>query len=102
VIYQQPMAYLLGLEGIALLRAWAGDFDKEFVDRRLAEIRRLLATEALAAHDGVMVNRGDTLTGYRRWATSYDEPRNSLFDFDEPVMHQIIDAFPPGEALDAA
>jgi SAM-dependent methyltransferase len=103
VIYQHPLAYLLGLEGIALLRAWAGDFDKDFVHRRLAEIRRLLATDALAGHDGVMVNRGDTLTGYRRWSASYDdEPRNSLFDADEPIMHQIIDAIPPGDALDAA
>jgi SAM-dependent methyltransferase len=102
MIYQHPLAYLLGLEGIALLRAWAGDFDKDFVDRRLAEIRRLLATEAIAGHDGVMVNRGDTLTGYRRWAATYDEPRNGLFDCDEPVMHPIIDSLPPGDALDAA
>jgi SAM-dependent methyltransferase len=102
VIYQHPLAYLLGLEGIALLRAWAGEFDKDFVDRRLAEVRRLLATEAIAGHDGVMVNRGDTLTGYRQWAATYDEPRNSLFDYDEPVMHQIIDTLPPGDALDAA
>jgi ubiquinone/menaquinone biosynthesis C-methylase UbiE len=102
MIYQHPLAYLLGLEGLALLRAWAGDFDKDFVDRRLAEVRRLLATDAIAGHDGVMVNRGDTQTGYRRWAATYDEPRNSLFDADEPVMHQIIDALPPGDALDAA
>jgi SAM-dependent methyltransferase len=103
VIYQHPLAYVLGLEGIALLRAWAGDFDKDFVHRRLAEIHRLLATAALADHDGVMVNRGDTLTGYRRWAANYDdEPRNGLFDADEPVMHQIIDAIPHGDALDAA
>jgi SAM-dependent methyltransferase len=103
MIYQHPLAYLLGLEGVALLRAWVGDFDKDFVDRRLAEVRRLLATEALAEHDGVLVNRGGTLTGYRRWAATYDgEPRNSLFDSDEPVMHQMIDALPPGDALDAA
>jgi SAM-dependent methyltransferase len=102
MIYQHPLAYLLGLEGIALLRAWAGDFDKEFVEARLAEVRWLLADDALADHDGVMVERGDTLTGYRRWAATYDEPRNSLFDADEPVMHQIIDGFQPGDALDAA
>lgn len=102
MIYQHPLAYLLGLEGIALLRAWSGDFDKAFVDRRLAEVRRLLDADAIAGHDGVMVNRGDTLTGYRRWAATYDEPRNSLFDCDEPVMHQIIDGLPPGDALDAA
>lgn len=102
MMYQHPLAYLLGLEGLALLRAWAGDFDKEFVERRLAEVRRLLADEALARHDGVLVDRGDTVTGYRQWAPTYDEPRNSLFDFDEPVMHEIINAIPPGDALDAA
>jgi SAM-dependent methyltransferase len=102
MIYQHPLAYLLGLEGLALLRAWGGDFDKEFVDARLAEVRRLLATDALTGHEGVMVNRGDTVSGYRRWAATYDEPRNSLFDADEPIMHEIIDALPPGDALDAA
>ena len=71
MIYQHPLAYLLGLEGIALLRGWAGDFDQEFVEARLAEVRRLLAADALANHDGVMVERGDTLTGYRRWAATY-------------------------------
>jgi SAM-dependent methyltransferase len=65
-------------------------------------VRRLVASEALADHDGVMVHRGDTLSGCRRWAAAYDAPRNSLFDADEPVMHEIIDAFHPGDALDAA
>jgi SAM-dependent methyltransferase len=101
MIYQHPLAYLLGLEGIALLRAWAGDFDRDFVQRRLAEVRRLLATDAIAGHDGVDVDRRDTLTGYRQWAPTYDQP-NSLFDVDEPVMHEIIDALPVGDALDAA
>jgi hypothetical protein len=42
VIYQDPLAYLLGLEGIALLDAWAGNHDRGFTETRLAEIRRLL------------------------------------------------------------
>src|SRR6266540_3633929 len=42
MIYQHPLAYLLGLEGIALLRAWAGAYDKALVEARLAEVRRLL------------------------------------------------------------
>jgi SAM-dependent methyltransferase len=102
VIYQHPLAYLLGLEGVALLRAWAGDYDQEFVEARLAEIRRLLEDEALANHGGVVVGRGDTLTGYRRWSATYDAPRNSLFDSDEPVMHPILDSLPTGTVLDAA
>ena len=55
MIYQHPLAYLLGLEGIALMRAWAGDFDKDFIQRRVDEVRRLLATETIAGHEGVMV-----------------------------------------------
>jgi SAM-dependent methyltransferase len=102
VIYQHPLAYLLGLEGVALLRAWAGDYDQEFVQARLAEIRRLVDDPALADHDGVLVRPGDTLTAYRHWSATYDEPRNSLFDFDEPVMHAILDTLPIGTALDAA
>jgi SAM-dependent methyltransferase len=102
VSYQHPLAYLLGLEGVALLRAWAGDYDREFVQARLAEIRRLLDDATLANHEGVLVRRGDTLTAYRRWSATYDEPRNSLFDFDEPVMQAILDPLPIGTALDAA
>jgi SAM-dependent methyltransferase len=102
MIYQHPLAYLLGLEGLALLRAWAGDFDEAFVHARLAEVRRLLEDPALAGHPGVDVERADSLTGYRDWSATYDEPRNTLFDADEPMMLDIIDALPVGDALDAA
>jgi SAM-dependent methyltransferase len=47
------------------------------------------------------LRRADGISGSHR-APTYDEPRNSLFDSDEPVMHQIIDAVAPGDALDAA
>lgn len=102
MIYQHPLAYLLGLEGLALLRAWAGDYDREFVEERLAEVRRLLQDEGLAAHPGVVVDRADIAEAYRRWSATYDGPRNTLFDFDEPVMHEILDAQPAGSVLDAA
>jgi SAM-dependent methyltransferase len=102
MIYQHPLAYLLGIEGLALLHAWGGEYDEEFTQRRLAEVRALLANPALTGHQGVLVGRGDTLTGYRQWAATYDEPRNSLFDIDEPIMHRCIEALPVGAALDAA
>ena len=95
--------HLLGLEGLALLHAWGGEYDEEFTHRRLAEVRALLANPALSRHEGVRVGQGDTLTGYRQWAATYDdEPRNSLFDIDEPVLHRLIEALPAGDALDAA
>ena len=102
MIYQHPLAYLLGVEGLALLRAWAGDYDEAFVGARLAEVRRLLDEPVLADHAGVAVRRGDLPGAYRRWSATYDAPRNSLFDSDEPVMQEILEALPAGTVLDAA
>ena len=42
MIYQHPLAYLLGLEGIALLRAFSGEYDRDFTLARLREIQGLL------------------------------------------------------------
>jgi SAM-dependent methyltransferase len=107
-IYQHPLALLLGLEGIALLRAWAGDFDEEFVHARLDEVRRLLDDESLSGA-GVRVRRGDAETGYRQWADGYDaqmhyeeEFGGGIFASTEIAVREIIDALPVGIALDAA
>jgi len=102
MIYQHPLAYLLGLEGLALLRGWAGDFDRDFVMARLAEVRRLLDEPALANHPGVDLVRRDSPSGYRAWAPTYDDPNNGLFALDEPAVDAIVDTLPPGNALDAA
>jgi hypothetical protein len=42
-IFQHPLAYLAGIEGVALLRAFAGEHDEAFIRTRLAELRELLA-----------------------------------------------------------
>lgn len=42
MIYQHPLAYLLGLEGVALMRAFAGEYDRAFTEARFAEVRALL------------------------------------------------------------
>nr|WP_206440506.1 class I SAM-dependent methyltransferase [Streptomyces scabichelini] len=94
------MAYLLGLEGLALLRSFTGDFDREFVDARIAEIHKLLDDESLAGA-AVEVARVGTVEGYRIWSETYDGP-NSAFDFDEPIVREIVAGLPTGVALDAA
>jgi SAM-dependent methyltransferase len=101
MIYQHPLAYLLGIEGIGLLRAFRGEFDREFVEARLAEVRRLLDDESLA-DAGVEVDRVDTVDGYRLWARTYDDPGNAAFGIDTPVVKEILDELPVGVALDAA
>lgn len=99
--YQHPLAYLLAMEGLALLRGWSGQRDETFTRDRLAEVRRLLDDPALTGHPGVHVDRGSAAEGYRQWAPSYDEP-NGLFDLDEPFVSEVVDPLPPGAALDAA
>jgi SAM-dependent methyltransferase len=101
MIYEHPLAYLLGLEGAALLRAFTGEFDRQFVEARIAEVRELLDDKSLDGQ-GVMVDRVDTVEGYRVWSETYDEPRNGLFDFEEPVVREILDARSTGVAVDAA
>ncbi|MEE6307994.1 class I SAM-dependent methyltransferase [Plantactinospora veratri] len=100
MIYQRPLAYLLGLEGVALLRAFAGEYDREFTEARIREIRHLLDSPDLAA-EGVGASRVDTVDGYRVWSATYDRPGNGLFEVEEPIVREILDALPPGTALDA-
>ncbi|MFF5288487.1 class I SAM-dependent methyltransferase [Paractinoplanes globisporus] len=99
--YQHPLHYLLGMEGLALLRAYGGEHGPEFGAARIAEIRRLLDDPALAV-DGVTAEPVDTVTGYRAWSDTYDRPGNGLYPIEEPFVHEIVDALPAGVALDAA
>jgi SAM-dependent methyltransferase len=94
------LAYLLGLEGIALLRAFAGEYDRDFTLARLDEIRALLDREELG--EGVEARPITTLEGYARWAPSYDEPGNPLLEVEQPIVREILDGLPVGVALDAA
>ena len=101
VIYQHPLAYLLGLEGIALLRAFAGEYDRDFTLARLDEIRALLdSVQDLG--EGTAVPPIPTTEGYRSWAEFYDEPGNQLIDLEQPIVREILDGLPRGVALDAA
>ena len=99
--YQHPLAYTLGLEGVALLRAFAGDYDRGFAEARIGEIRRLLESPALKG-DGVTAAPVDTVNGYEVWSATYDEPGNGLFAVEEPIVDEILGSLPPGVALDAA
>jgi len=102
VIYQDPLAYLLGLEGIALLNAWVGDHDRAFTDARLAEIRRLLADEKLQDR-GVCAQRVSTVRAYEQQSAGYDaEAGGGLFATDEPIVAEYLSDRRPGAALDAA
>ena len=101
VIYQHPLAYLLGLEGLALLRAYSGTYDREFVRARFAEMRELLESPD-AFGVGVEARPISTREGYDSWAPSYDGQLNELLEIEQPIVREILDGIPVGVALDAA
>jgi len=104
MVYRHPLAFLLGLEGVALLRAQAGDgFDRAFVEARMAEIQMLLDLRAgPLGSEGEELGRIGTVDGYRAWASTYDSDDNPLIAVEEPIVRQIVDGLPVGSALDAA
>ncbi len=102
VTYQDPLAYLLGLEGLALLDGWAGDRDRRFTEARITEMRRLLDDDRLQGR-GVHVRTVDAAGAYRLQAAGYDAGAGGgLFALDEPLVAELLVGRPAGVALDAA
>ena len=101
VIYQHPLAYLLALQGGALLRAFNGEYDREFTHARFAEIRALLAS-ADELGDGEATPPITAEEGYDAWAVFYDDEQNDLIEAAQLAVWKITDGLPAGVALDAA
>lgn len=101
MIYQHPLGYLLGLEGIALLRAFSGEYDRDFTEARLAEVGVLLDSIEQFG-DGGTAEPITAVDGYRDWAGDYDRQSNQLIELEQPVVHEILDGLSPGIALDVA
>jgi ubiquinone/menaquinone biosynthesis C-methylase UbiE len=100
-IYRHPLAYLLGLEGVALMRAFAGEYDRSFTHARIAEIRELLA-RAEDFGPGVDVLPMPVADGYDAWARTYDSEDNGCFPMRDDVLAPMLDRLSPGRVLDAA
>lgn len=101
-LHRQHAAWLLGLEGVALLRHGAGDdLGDSFLEARLVEVQRIV--DAID-HEMPLVDIGDISVrdGYAIWAASYDSEDNALFGPDEDVVRPLLDALPVGRVLDAA
>lgn len=101
VLFQHPLAYLLGLEGVALMRAFAGEHDRAFTEARLAEVRRLL-DHADELGPGVDVPPLPIAAGYDGWAATYDGEDNGCFPMRDDVLTPMLDGLTPGRVLDAA
>jgi SAM-dependent methyltransferase len=92
--------FLLGVEGIALMRHLFDDDAQAAA--RLAEIRRIACGGEAVYQLGADVPVVDVASGYARWSQTYDNPGNPLIQLEQPVVWSILDAVAPGAALDAA
>jgi SAM-dependent methyltransferase len=100
-LYLHPLAYLVGLEGVTLMKAFAGDYGRAVTLARLAETKRLLDS-AEDWGDGVELPLLATADGYDGWAPRYDNPQNGFFAMDEAQLLPQLDRLPAGVAVDAA
>jgi len=94
--------YLLGIEGLALLRAGARrSFDG--VEARTEEIREILSRlDEPPYSERRDLPETDVDAGYAQWAEDYDEPGNDTIAAEEPVVRELLDELPAGSVLDAA
>lgn len=97
-----PGHSLVGVEGLAPLRS-AVTGPSERARGRLDEIRRLV-TEPGSSSLGLELEAAETdvVSGYARWASTYDAAPNPLVFAEEPAVRALVDALPCGRALDAA
>jgi SAM-dependent methyltransferase len=101
--HRNHLGFLLGFEGLALHRAYAGEFGPEFVADRLGEVRAMLdAYDRGTLGDSDEVGDIGTVPGYQVWSRVYDDEDNPLIAVEEPIVRKIIGALPAGQALDAA
>jgi ubiquinone/menaquinone biosynthesis C-methylase UbiE len=92
--------FVLGVEGLALLRLWLTG-DPAAIEARLQEVRRFAAAmDEPPLSEPVAEPELDTGAGYARWAATYDGP-NPLIVQEEEVVRPLLDRAPVGRALDA-
>jgi ubiquinone/menaquinone biosynthesis C-methylase UbiE len=90
--------YLLGVEGLALLRSWLVG-DEAFVRRRLDEVSAICARPSPAR---IVVQEKAAENGYAAWAGSYDDEPNAVMSIADAAMSSALAGISPGRALDVA
>jgi ubiquinone/menaquinone biosynthesis C-methylase UbiE len=93
--------WVIGMEGVALLRHWLTGAG-ENVEDRLREIARFINAPGAAPLSILFdVPEKDCRDGYAAWSATYDYVPNPLIQIEEPLLRSLIDQLPIGKALDA-
>ena len=93
--------FIMGVEGLAILRSWMTDpMTVKARSKNIAEIAGRL-DEAPWANPIVGVEQ-TVVAGYGKWADSYDNESNPVILAEEAVVRRLLASCPVGKALDAA
>ena len=96
--------FVLGVQGLALLRMWLTG-DDALIRERLHELRMTAALlDEPPLSDTVDIPELDTGAGYETWAATYDDQAttNRAILREEKAVLPLLDQAPTGRALDAA
>jgi ubiquinone/menaquinone biosynthesis C-methylase UbiE len=98
-----PLAhYLLGVEGLALLRSWLVG-DEASSRARLTEIADVCAGWAARPREAaVTVAEVPVRDGYADWSAGYDEAPNAVMVLADRAIGDALSGLPAGRALDVA
>ena len=93
--------FVLGFEGLAIMRAWG--LDPETVRERAQSIAEIVARRAETPWRDAMVERQRGVRdGYASQAEGSPGPDNPIVLAEEPLVRELLDALPTGATLDAA
>ena len=93
--------FVLGIEGLAILRAWS--VDPATVASRAKSIGSIVARRAAAPWpDPVTVNERSVVSGNTEWPPTYDGQANPILIAEQATSREVVERYPVGAALDAA
>ena len=93
--------FVLGLEGLAILRAWT--VDPKTVASRADSIASIVARRGEAPwSDPITASERSVVSGYTEWAPTYNGGANPILIAEQAAVHAIVEPYPVGAALDAA
>ena len=93
--------FVLGLEGLGILRSWL--LDPATVVARRDSISRVLSRfEEAPWSDPIVSPERSVGAGYAEWAAAYDGGGYGLLLAEEPAVRALLARRPPGIAIDAA
>ncbi len=93
--------FILGFEGLAIMRAWTVDpAGVKARVRSIVEMTGRLDEEPWSSPE--VVGEKTVTDGYAEWASVYDAPDNPVLLAEEPVVREMVAHYPTGDALDAA